>query len=291
MSDALFIGIDGGATNCRARLVDGAGRLLGEGKAGGANPIWGLERAMAEVVKAATSALEAAGLGAPALGRARAGLGLAGVGQEEDRAKVAAWPLPFAAVAIETDAHAACLGAHGGTDGAILTLGTGSCGVVITGGRSRQIGGWGFPISDFASGAWLGLEAVRAGLLGHDRIAPATAFTEAVMARFDSQPAHAVGWMQTAGSRDYAAFAPLVLEHGAAGDPVATALLRRAGSDAGAMLATLRAFGARRLALMGGLAPLLTPWIEPAALGGLTEPEGDALDGAILMAKALKPAI
>ena len=34
----LFLGIDAGGTNCRARLVDAAGRLLGTGRAGPGAP-------------------------------------------------------------------------------------------------------------------------------------------------------------------------------------------------------------------------------------------------------------
>ena len=37
MSKHLFLGVDGGATSCRARLCDLEGNLLGEGSSGPAN--------------------------------------------------------------------------------------------------------------------------------------------------------------------------------------------------------------------------------------------------------------
>ena len=37
MSDLLFLGIDGGATTCRARIVDATDTVLGEGEAGTIN--------------------------------------------------------------------------------------------------------------------------------------------------------------------------------------------------------------------------------------------------------------
>ena len=43
----LFLGVDGGGTQCRARLADRAGRILGEGIAGPANIRLGLEASLA----------------------------------------------------------------------------------------------------------------------------------------------------------------------------------------------------------------------------------------------------
>ena len=85
--------------------------------------------------------------------------------------------------------------------------------------------------------------------------------------------------------RDYGAFAPLVFELGAAGDAVAAPILRRAAAQVGAMVGRLAALGARRVALMGGLARPYGPWLEPGLGPLLAEPAGDALDGAIRLAR------
>ncbi len=43
-----------------------------------------------------------------------------------------------------TDAHAACIGAHNGADGAIIIIGTGVVGYQTQNGEGVQVGGWGF---------------------------------------------------------------------------------------------------------------------------------------------------
>ena len=58
----LFLGVDGGGTQCRARLADRAGRILGEGVAGPANLRLGLEASLAAVLDAARQCLAEAGL-------------------------------------------------------------------------------------------------------------------------------------------------------------------------------------------------------------------------------------
>ena len=285
MSESLILGIDGGATTCRARIVDAEGRVLGEGEGGTANPYRGLEPAIAEILAATRKALAAAGLPDTAIGALHAGLGLAGVGQRREYQSVLAHPLPFASLALATDAHTACLGAHGGRDGAILILGTGSCGWAIVKGRPHRFGGLGFPISDHGSGATLGLSTIRRALLAHDGIGPTTPLTKAVMARFDDDTDAAVTWQRDAQPRDYAALAPLVIEHAAAGDQIAVELIQAAADEATLLADALLASGTARLALMGGLAPHIVPWLPTHLQETIVEPAGDALDGAILLAR------
>ena len=69
---------------------------------------------------------------------AHAGLGLAGARQPGDRERMLAQPHPFASLVVETDAYAAWLGAFGGGDGAILIVGTGSCGLAVVERRAVQ---------------------------------------------------------------------------------------------------------------------------------------------------------
>src|SRR5436190_1059620 len=75
------------------------------------------------------------------------------------------------------DATIACLGAHGGYDGGVVLVGTGSVALAIVNGREIRIGGYGFPISDEGSGAALGLAALRLALKAHDGRIPGTRLT------------------------------------------------------------------------------------------------------------------
>src|SRR5690348_18417941 len=81
-SDALFVGVDGGGTGCRARIEDANGSLLGTGIAGPAALRIGIDRALIEVEKACRLALDEARLSSEALGLAYAAVGLAGVGRK-----------------------------------------------------------------------------------------------------------------------------------------------------------------------------------------------------------------
>ena len=58
----LFLGVDGGGTQCRARLCDGSGTALGEGKAGPANTRLGLDNCMRSVLDATDQCLAEAKL-------------------------------------------------------------------------------------------------------------------------------------------------------------------------------------------------------------------------------------
>ncbi|MEO3432995.1 BadF/BadG/BcrA/BcrD ATPase family protein [Inquilinus sp. CAU 1745] len=282
---ALFLGIDGGATSCRARLEDSDGNLLGEGRAGSANPRWGLDAAIGEILLATRQALEVAGLIEADLARTHAGLGLAGTGQARERGQMLAWSHPFRTMTLRTDAHAACLGAHEGGDGAIMIVGTGSCGCAIVDGEETRVGGWGFPASDHGSGAWLGLEAVRRALFAYDGVTLATPFTVGIMKHFGDDPEAIVAFSQSAHPRDWAAFAPSILDAAAGGDRVAADLLREAGRDLGAMTATLRRAGAPTVCLMGGLAGPIAGWLPEEEQPYLAPAKGDALKGAILIAR------
>lgn len=285
----LFLGIDGGGTTCRARLVDGAGTRLGEGVGGSANLTLGIGVVAASIVQASEQAFAAAGLGAEAMARTRAGFGLAGANVPSLADAVRAHPFPFVAVAVASDAVAACLGAHGGGDGAILIVGTGSQGLAIVGGQATAIGGWGFHVSDDASGAILGRAAVRAAVASVDDLAPRSPLTGALMDALGGDPARAVEWAASARPRDYAAFVPLILDHATKGDPVAGALLAAAVAEAAAMLDRLLALGAGRIALMGGLADIYRPRLPERLKPVIVGPRGDALDGALALARAGAP--
>src|SRR5450756_1220123 len=96
--DPLFIGVDGGGTGCRARIEDAQGCLLGTGIAGPAALRIGVDRALAEVVKACRVALEEAGLGSNALSSVHAAVGLAGVGRKGVLEQLVLQPHPFRSV-------------------------------------------------------------------------------------------------------------------------------------------------------------------------------------------------
>jgi glucosamine kinase len=281
---SLYIGVDGGGTRSRARLRDADGRLLGEGDAGPGNARLGAA-AFAEVLSACRKALAVAGLGEGDFGRIHAGLGLAGTAQAADRAYILGQPHSFASMSVETDAYTAWLGAHQGRDGAILIVGTGSCGLAVVGTKRFNVGGWGADISDEGSGMAIGREALRRSLWALEGMAPLTSLAGQVLDKFGRNPEAMVEWAARARPGDYAEFAPLVLRSASVGDPLARQILDPAVSDIVRMIARLTAIGAPAITLVGGLAAPIVEFLPAAAQVRLVPPIADAMDGAILMAR------
>lgn len=281
----LFLGVDGGGTHTRARLRDVDGRLLGEGRAGAGNARLG-SSAFLEVLAACRAAIMSAGLCDADLARTHAGLGLAGTAQAADRDFVLAQAHPFASMAVETDAYAAWLGAHNGNDGAILILGTGSCGLAVVDKKRFNVGGWGADISDEGSGMAIGRDAIRRAVWALEGMAPLTPLAEGILGRFGRDPETIVEWAASASPGDFASFAPLVLKSASADDPLAHQILETAVADIVRMIGRLEDIGAPAIALIGGLARPIIDFLPSTARTKLVPPAADAMDGAILMARA-----
>lgn len=286
MSDErLLVGIDGGGTKCRARIADMDGNILGEGQGGPANTRLGLDVAFGSIIAATDIALASAGLSLDRKRNIHAGLGLAGLSLKRERDIVAAYEHPFASMTVESDAYIACLGAHGWTNGAILILGTGSCGCAIIDGEERTVGGWGFEISDHASGAHIGYQAVRASLLAFEGVIPMSELSREIMEHLGNTPEMAVPWAEEATPGMYGAFAPLVSSLAVEGDPLAEKIMHDTGEDAAMLLRAMEAKGAGCVALIGGVASIIDPWLPEDVKHLLVKPNGDALDGALLLAR------
>jgi glucosamine kinase len=188
---------------------------------------------------------------------------------------------------LATDTEIACLGAHDGGDGGIVIVGTGSCAEAHIEGRTLRLGGWGFDLSDQGSGATIGRSALRQSLLAHDGLDVKSALSAAVLAEFGGDPNAMVIWAESARPRDYARFSPMVLSHATGGDGVATSIVRKAAAAVDQLVIALHDAGAGPIAVLGGLADSLLPWLGDEARRYLVEPKGTALDGATLLARRL----
>ncbi|MER9072249.1 N-acetylglucosamine kinase [Mesorhizobium sp. M0904] len=284
-SSHYFLGVDGGGTGCRARIEDEAGTVLGQGLSGPATTRLGIEAAWASVAKAFGAAIREAGFTATKIARIRAGVGLAGIGRKGSLEAFRAISHPFASLDFVSDGVAACLGAHSGQDGAIVIAGTGSIGLGFVEGRDLRVGGYGFPISDEGSGADLGLKAVQFALRAHDGRHERTALLAEVMQRFKDDPFEAVAWMDRASATDYAAMAPMVIRHADQGDPAGRRIVQGAAEQIDTFVRVLFEKGAPRVTLLGGLSSPLEPWLAPDVRRRLKPADGDAVSGAIILAR------
>jgi glucosamine kinase len=284
-----LLGIDGGGTSCRARLATFAGEVLGEATTGPANLRLGTRQSFAAVTSAALACLQRAGLTRFHLPRIVACLALAGASEPSQLVAAEAARHPFGKAVITTDAHAACIGAHGERDGGIVVVGTGSVGWAIIKGLSHRVGGWGLPLSDEGSGAWLGTEALRRVLWARDGRIAWTPLLRAMFVDFNSDPHAIVRWSEHATARGLGAFAPRIFEFGARGDPAAVELMQAMAFHVDALASRLIALGADRIALVGGCANSIKQWLGESTAAHLVEPLGDALQGALHIARSAAP--
>jgi glucosamine kinase len=283
----LLLGVDGGGTSCRARLCAFSGQLLGEATTGPANLRLGLQQSFAEILDAAAQCLSQAGLPRSYLGKTVACLALAGASEPAYLAAAQSYPHPFRRTIVTTDAHAACLGAHGDNDGGVIVAGTGTVGWAVVRGQTHRVGGWGMPISDEGSGAWLGCEAVRRLLWALDGRIGWTRLLRTLGDKFSNDPHAIVAWAHAASPGDFATLAPDIFEHATQDDPIARELVSLAAGHIDVLADRLIAIGATRLALVGGCGPFLIPSLAERTKLHLVEPAGDALSGALHLAHSV----
>jgi glucosamine kinase len=285
MAAPYLIGIDGGGSGTRARLTDSAGRVLGHAGAGPSGLSLGVDAAWAQIDLAIARSFASAGLPVATARECALGLGLAGVNFKEQAEDFRRKGGHFAYLALETDAATMLLGAFGGKPGVVVIAGTGSVGEVLRQDGSRgSVGGWGFPVGDEGSGAWLGLRAVQAAQRALDGRGPRGALAEAVYEVIGADSEAILAWCAQAGQGAYAQLAPHIFA-AADVDPVAGALLRAAGASIREMADALDPSKQLPVALCGGIGRRLAPYLPAGFAARLHEPEGDAIDGALLLVR------
>lgn len=280
----FYMGIDGGGTACRVRLTDADGQVLAQARSGSANVFQSADVSWQSIDAATTEVLTQAGLPAQARQQLVVVAGLAGSEFESAAAQFLQREHGFAHFELYNDGQIACVGAHDGADGTLLIVGTGIIGFNYSGGNWRRVSGWGFPLDDAASGAWLGLQAVRRALAQRDGLALASALTEAVWARFKGSDSDLIGWAQKARSVDYGQLAPEVVRCFEQGDAHAQAIVAEQTRVLDQLLDALQQ-PAQPLVVQGGLADFVSAHLAARHRERLREPQGDALDGALRLAR------
>ncbi|NVO22265.1 BadF/BadG/BcrA/BcrD ATPase family protein [Donghicola mangrovi] len=274
MSAPILIAVDGGGTGSRYAMRRGADVVQVAG--GPANVTSDFDGAITNLL----AGLGKLGLSDAELAQARICMGLAGVLDDRDAARVAqAIALPR--LRVVDDRAIALRGAFLTTGhGAVAGIGTGSYVGVLAGGQARFAGGWGLALGDEASGAWLGREALKAALAATEG-GLRSGLTETLLA---DGPAAIMRMAAGASANAFGQLAPDVVIAAQAGDFVAINLLR---AGAAYLEASLRRLGwnkATPLVLTGGLGPVYLDYLPAEMQAVLQEPEGSALDGAFLYA-------
>jgi glucosamine kinase len=283
----IFIGIDGGATKTIVRVEDAHGESLGQGQGGPANIRLSVDASWKSIHDALNQALAPGGLHLDDdRHRFYCGAGLAGTEVPSACDQFINTPHPFARLMLKSDGYTSCLGAHGGRDGAMIAIGTGTVGYQIEANTEYKVGGWGFPHGDEGSGAWLGLEAVRLTLHWLDGRGEPSPLLEAVHAHFDHDLNRLVVWANEANATQFAKIAPLVIEHVKLRTPLALTLIQQAAREIDRLAAALAAQSVNKAlpcSLLGGLASFVEPWLGEPLRMRLVPCQLDAVHGAVLM--------
>lgn len=287
-----LVGVDGGGTGTRARLQSADGRTLGQGQAGPSGLSQGADQAWRHIQQAIAAAFGAAGL--PLAQPAHCGLALALAGAERSinrQAFLAADP-GYALCLLENDALGGLRGAFAGGPGRVVSAGTGSVAAARwPDGRTRLIGGWGFPIGDEGSGAWLGVRAMQHAQAAMDGRREAGPLARALWARCGDTPPALLDWSLQSGQKAYAELAPLVFDLSET-DAQAEALLQAAAAELALLAQALQPEVGEPLPLvvLGSVGERLRQRLPESLRAQLVAPRGDAMDGALLrLGQALRP--
>lgn len=280
-----LIGVDGGGSGTRALVQRSDGTLLGTGEAGPSALGQGVPKAWRSIGQAIRAAFDNARLPLPPWQRCALAAGLSGVSHPPLREQFLAADPGFAWLDAETDSFAMLLGAHGAQPGVILIAGTGSVAEALRADGSRAtVGGWGFPVGDEGSGAWLGLHAVRHAQAALDGRANAGALARRVWLLCGDERESLQTWCDEAGQFEFAQLARAVFD-AEASDPAAAALLQRAVEALEDLALAIDPRGRLPVAVSGSIGERLAPRMRPALRSRLVPARENAAAGALMLAR------
>lgn len=278
-----LLGVDGGGTGTRVLLATRAGAVLAQASAGPSALGQGVASAWQNILVAVREAFSLAGLAVPPWPQCALGAGLSGVHHQPWCDQFVAMNPGFAHLAVENDATIALLAAHNGRPGAMVAAGTGSVGEALyADGTRHQVSGWGFPVGDEGSGAWLGLRAMSHAQEVLDRRLPSGAMARTIHSTCGSDRDALQAWCAKAGQNEYAQLAMTVFES-AASDPAAEALLVEATAAIERMAHALDPRATLPLAICGSVGRQLLPRLASATRARATASPQDAVHGALTL--------
>ena len=278
-----LLAVDGGGTGTRVAIASADGEILTRGEAGPSALGQGVAQAWMQVQRALVQGFARMGISAPPWSECALAAGLSGVHNESFRARFLEQLPAFAEVIAVSDGYTMLLGAHAGQPGIVVASGTGSVGEVLRADGSHQVaGGWGFPVGDEGSGAWLGLQAVRVAQGAMDGRASVGALARRVWQHCGGTRREMGDWVAQAGQFGYAQVAPLVFETQAL-DAAADHMLAHAAQELVAIVQALDPALQLPVAVCGSIGTRLQSRMADALPSRLVEPAMGPEEGALLL--------
>ena len=183
--DSLVLGVDQGASKTLAVLADGAGRIYGVGRAGGADQSRdGVEKAADEIEKAAEDALAQFGISRAKL--AYIGIGACGADFPADNLRVqeAVQARMGVPAAVTNDVMAALMAEYAG-EGAVMICAGSGMNIAVRGPEGVE-DCLGYYLDDALQGGQaIGMAAIRKALDAEIGLAPETALKQALLDHFE----------------------------------------------------------------------------------------------------------
>ncbi len=276
----ITVVVDGGGSGCRLGAFDNHGCLCATAQDGPASLSLGEEQAWKHIRSGISSLAKQLGEPADWL-PTHLCMGLAGSLQQSRREHfLSLMPKSIKAV-LTTDGLGQLLGAADGQAGACLSIGTGSVlHWLDTSGNFDMAGGWGYPLGDEGSGAWLGAQLINAYLWqldshqSNDKAAP---LFHALEQHIGRDPSDVQNWSTCKTSTELASLVPMIISAEEQGDVLANTLLAR-GTEQCERLLTL-APDNLPIYIVGGLADIYRPRFQPNIGARIQNPKGDSLSG------------
>jgi glucosamine kinase len=256
----IGLGFDGGATGARWRLLDGSGRVLGEGQSG---PFTGhlfddaTRRASQEAIVVLSAAVRAAGRPEKIVA------GITGLSTGSETAALlaswiaAAFGLAPGAVQVVDDMRIAYRAAFDPGEGILVYSGTGSVAIHLAeDGTTLRAGGHGYLIDDAGGGYWIGRQALSALVRAQDEGRDPGALGQEVGAAIGGLDWELIRQHVYGGGRAaVAGLVPAVAKAALRDDSVANAILSSAGEELARLARVLLARLGRPqpVALAGGV--------------------------------------
>jgi len=301
-----YLGVDGGGTNCRIRLADEGLNTLADAAGGRSNlQIDNGDPAWRSVSEGTREVFHRAGIDLGETRNTYACFGMAGGRLPSAREDFEQRNWPFARVRVYDDIDIARAGAHGGADGAVIIVGTGSAALAMVDGNRHQCGGWGFHIGDQMSGAILGRELVRRAVEAADDLANGSPLTEAVIRHLGgsinavmewsfpkpaepalvAQSGQAPATLLGRAPAEFGALMPLFFDYFEQGDAVARELMELQLRHIDTYVNWFKARGARTMAAVGGVGTRLYPLMIERFGDFIVRPMHEPLHGAVILAR------
>ncbi len=279
-SENLTIVVDGGASGCRLAAFDDFGKQRAIAQSGPASLSTGVDKAWQHISQGISSLAAQIGEADNWLPQ-ELWMGLAGSLQSTRYDQFLSLIPDAIDPVVITDGHAQLLGAAGGKPGICLAMGTGS---VIhwldAQGNLNHAGGWGYPIGDEGSGAWLGAQLVNHYIWYRD-----SQTTNDILSTMFAALEQHIGtdvsdiqmWTTSNSSTNIASLAPIVVESANNGDELATVIVN-SGTDYCQNLIDL-APANLPVFLVGGLADLYRAPLKKIYGSRCQPAAGNALNG------------